>query len=120
MPAADIAENPYWKRDVRRSYPRLSVVGQADVVGLLSVGSKAAPTKELVGEAGSKELVKVREEGEEKGLAALFERDGKSVRGVLGKDGLPPLPGSLSPRPEGKNYVIDTENGYPEKYVSGF
>ena len=26
--ASDIAENPYWKRDVRRAYPQLSVVTQ--------------------------------------------------------------------------------------------
>lgn len=29
--ASDPAENPYWKRDVRRSYPRLSVVTQAQL-----------------------------------------------------------------------------------------
>ena len=26
VPSADLAENPYWKRDVRRMYPKLSVV----------------------------------------------------------------------------------------------
>ena len=41
VPAGDIAENPYWKRDIRRSYPRGSIVSQADVVALLTVGSKA-------------------------------------------------------------------------------
>lgn len=29
--ASDPAENPYWKRDVRRNYPRLSVVNQAQL-----------------------------------------------------------------------------------------
>ena len=41
LPAADIAGNPYWKRDVRRQYAQLSTVTQGDVVALLSVGSKA-------------------------------------------------------------------------------
>ncbi|KAF5869466.1 putative nadh-ubiquinone oxidoreductase kda subunit protein [Botrytis fragariae] len=59
LPAGDIAENPYWKRDSRRSYPQLSFVAQSDVVGLLSVGSEAAPRKELVGETGVKELVRI-------------------------------------------------------------
>ncbi|RYC63499.1 NADH dehydrogenase/NADH:ubiquinone reductase (H(+)-translocating) [Xylaria longipes] len=26
LPAGDIADNPYWKRDARRSYPKLSFV----------------------------------------------------------------------------------------------
>lgn len=34
-PASDVAQNPYWKRDVRRAYPRLSVVTQAELSGLL-------------------------------------------------------------------------------------
>ncbi|TVY86406.1 NADH-ubiquinone oxidoreductase 21.3 kDa subunit, partial [Lachnellula willkommii] len=36
IPAGDIAENAYWKRDSRRSYPQLSFVNQADAVALLS------------------------------------------------------------------------------------
>jgi hypothetical protein len=37
VPAADLADNPYWKRDVRRRYPQLSTVTQADAVALLEV-----------------------------------------------------------------------------------
>ena len=47
LPAADLADNPYWRRDVRRRYPRLSTVTQADVVGLLEVGSKVNPRVEV-------------------------------------------------------------------------
>ncbi|KIY64155.1 NADH dehydrogenase 21 kDa subunit [Cylindrobasidium torrendii FP15055 ss-10] len=47
--ASDIAENPYWKRDVRRNYPQLSVVTQAGLSSLLIEHSKpqqvAAPTE---------------------------------------------------------------------------
>ncbi|EIN11982.1 NADH dehydrogenase 21 kDa subunit [Punctularia strigosozonata HHB-11173 SS5] len=33
--ASDPAQNPYWKRDVRRAYPRLSVVTQPELASLL-------------------------------------------------------------------------------------
>ncbi|KAK0454829.1 NUZM, NADH-ubiquinone oxidoreductase 21.3 kDa subunit [Armillaria borealis] len=33
--ASDIAENPYWKRDVRRAYPQLSVMTQTELSTLL-------------------------------------------------------------------------------------
>jgi hypothetical protein len=35
--ASDPAQNPYWKRDVRRAYPRLSVVTQGGVAELLQI-----------------------------------------------------------------------------------
>ena len=106
---------------MRRSYPRLSVVKQADVVGLLTVGSKAEPKDDVlqIGDAGTRQLVQVKQDGEEKGLAALFEKDKKSVAGIFGPDGLPPFPSGLSrvsPR-GGKNYVMDKDRaeGYPEE-----
>ncbi|KAF9531609.1 21 kDa subunit of NADH dehydrogenase [Crepidotus variabilis] len=33
--ASDIAQNPYWKRDVRRAYPQLSVITQSELSTLL-------------------------------------------------------------------------------------
>ncbi|KAL4074050.1 hypothetical protein V8B97DRAFT_1915072 [Scleroderma yunnanense] len=39
--ASDPAENPYWKRDVRRAYPQLSVVTQTDLTTLLIQHSEA-------------------------------------------------------------------------------
>lgn len=113
MPAADIAGNPYWVRDVRRSYPRLSVVQQADVVGLLSVGSKSAPKKELIGDAGTKSLLAVADEGE-KGVAAYF-RQSKDVKSVLGSDGLPPLPSGLAMKTGKDKYQLAEEPSYPEE-----
>lgn len=35
MPASDIADNPYWKRDVRRAYPQLSMITQSELSSLL-------------------------------------------------------------------------------------
>jgi hypothetical protein len=35
MLASDPAQNPYWKRDVRRAYPQLSVITQRELSNLL-------------------------------------------------------------------------------------
>ncbi|KAE8453030.1 hypothetical protein EG329_012217 [Mollisiaceae sp. DMI_Dod_QoI] len=116
IPAGDLAENPYWKRDARRSYPRLSTVTQGDAVGLLSLGSQSAPKKELIGEAGTKELVSVKQEGE-MGLASYFGKVGKQgTLAALGKDGLPPLPSGASLKAGADKYNLTAENAYPEQY----
>lgn len=118
LPAGDIADNPYWKRDARRAYPRLSVVGQADQVALLNVGSAAAPRVELIGEAGSKALVAAEEEGKNTGLAAFLEKKGVDVgRLVLREDGMPPLPSGQSlsvdrTKWEVYQYKIEEEQSY--------
>lgn len=39
--ASDPAQNPYWKRDVRRAYPQLSVVTQSELSSLLIEHSMA-------------------------------------------------------------------------------
>jgi len=120
VPAGDIAENPYWKRDVRRSYPKLSVVRQPDVVALLSVGSAAQPKEDKlqIGEAGKKQLVALKEEGE-KGLSAFFEKEKSMSAGVLGPNGMPPLPARYGVTPKAPKYVLDSEGGqaYGPKYV---
>ncbi|KAL4879826.1 hypothetical protein BJY04DRAFT_193072 [Aspergillus karnatakaensis] len=115
LPAGDIADNPYWKRDVRRNYPRISTVNQADVVGLLTVGSQAAPKDEVlqVGQAGEKQLVSVKQDGEDRGLAGLFEKDKNGVKGVLAPNGLPPMPCNLN---TASKYELGTEHGYPSVY----
>ena len=121
VPSGDIAENAYYKRDIRRSYPRLSVVNQADVVGLLSVGSKSSPKEGSlqIGDAGIKQLVQVKREGEDKGLAAYFMKEKNSAASIFGAGGLPPFPsgmGRTSPA-GGRKYVMDADRheGYPEE-----
>lgn len=116
LPAGDIADNPYWKRDVRRNYPRLSVLKQSDIVGLLTVGNKTAPKEEVLqaGESGEKQLVQVKEEGEEHGLVSMFREGEKSVESVLEAGGLPPLPCNLGPS-ESSNYQISPGQAYPDK-----
>jgi hypothetical protein len=119
VPAADLADNPYWKRDVRRSYPKLSVVRQPDVVALLSVGSAAQPKEDVlqIGDAGNKQLVAVKEEGE-KGLSAFFEKEKGAAKAILGPSGLPPLPASRFPGGEKRYEVIDeAEQTYGSRYA---
>lgn len=121
VPSGDIAENAYYKRDIRRSYPRLSVVKQADVVGLLSVGSKASPKENVlqIGDAGAKQLVQLKQGGEEKGVAGFFEKEKNSTVSIFGPNGLPPFPSGMSrTSPQGgRRYVmdVDRENGFPEE-----
>jgi hypothetical protein len=123
-PAGDIADNPYWKRDARRGYSRLSIVGQADAVALLSVGSAASPKQELIGEAGTKALVAAQEEGKSVGLASFLEGDGKSNelaergKALLMNNGLPPLPAGQSLKQGGQWDVhgyARTEDAYGEE-----
>lgn len=119
VPAADLAENPYWKRDVRRAYPKLSVVNQADVVGLLSVGSAAQPKEEVlqIGDAGTKQLAEVKKEGDA-GLAMFFQKDKNAFKGVLGPNGLPPLPTSRHPQAKRYTKLDDEEQPYGTEYVT--
>ncbi|KAK4032474.1 NADH-ubiquinone oxidoreductase [Parachaetomium inaequale] len=120
VPAGDIADNPYWKRDARRNYPRHSVVGQAQQVALLTVGSAAAPRVELIGDAGTKALVAAEESGKETGIAGYLENSGveaaKRVLELTG--GLPPLPSGQSlagEKWEVYSYNLETEQSYTEE-----
>lgn len=117
IPSGDIAENPYWKRDVRRSYPKLSIVNQGDVVGLLTLGSKSNPKEDVlqIGDAGSKQLVTVHEEGQKGGLPAFFEKDKSNIGSILGPDGLPPMPSNLGQNMSGKQYELLEEQSYEDE-----
>ncbi|KAK3063283.1 hypothetical protein LTR53_018977 [Teratosphaeriaceae sp. CCFEE 6253] len=101
---------------MRRSYPKLSVVKQPDVVALLTVGSAAAPKEDVlqIGDAGTQQLVAVKEDGE-KGLSAFFEREKSAFKGVLGPNGMPPLPTSRS-LSSGKRYEILEDQSYTSNY----
>ena len=110
LPAADIAQNPYWQRDTRRNYPQLSTFKQSDIAGLLAVGSAANP-RIGVGQEGEKQLVAVKQEGEG-GLSLAFEKGGeKAISEVLGTDGLPPFPG------QGATWKIVKDEGFPSQYA---
>lgn len=121
LPAGDIADNPYWKRDARRNYPALSVVNQADVVGLLSVGSAANPRVELIGEAGEKQLVATKEEAAATGLAPYLEKNAakavEASKETLFVNGLPPTPSGQDLKSGAWNvhkYEVAEEQSYGE------
>lgn len=118
VPAGDIAENAYFKRDTRRNYPQLSVINQGDVVALLTVGSKTSPKEEVlqIGDAGAKQLVALKDEGQ-KGLAAFFQKDSKKGMSVLGPNGLPPMPANLGQRAQPVTYALLPEQTYEGKSV---
>lgn len=96
-------------------------MSQADAVSLLTVGSAAAPKDDVlqIGEAGAKQLIEIQEQGQERGLAGLFEKDKKSVQGIFGANGLPPTPANINTVAQASQskYEINTEQGYPEVYV---
>ncbi|KAF5021464.1 hypothetical protein F66182_6505, partial [Fusarium sp. NRRL 66182] len=81
-------------RDVRRNYPQLSVVDQSQFAKLLTVGSAAAPKVELIGEAGEKQLVAVKQESET-GLAKALDKATDATKDVF-VNGMPPLPSGQS------------------------
>ena len=121
VPSGDIADNAYYKRDTRRSYPRLSVVNQADVVGLLSVGSKAASKDDelQIGDAGKQQLIALKKEGESTGLSAYFGKEKGVSQSLFGPNGLPPFPTAMNQvsAEEGKKYVLDEDRaeGFPKE-----
>jgi hypothetical protein len=120
VPAGDIADNPYWKRDNRRSYPQTSVVNQSQAVGLLTFGSEKKPVEGAlgIGQEGETQLVKVEKEGEETGLAGLFQSQSEVAK-VLGPDGLPPRPTELhfSDKTRSQDWQLNAEDdqAYPSQ-----
>ena len=72
VPAADIADNPYWKRDVRRNYPNLSTITQSDTVGLLTMGSAAKPSEKLLAGVEGTEAAGGGEGGGEERVECVF------------------------------------------------
>lgn len=94
------------------------------MVALLTVGSKKSPKQDVlqIGEAGNKQLVQVKEEGE-KGLSAFFEKEKSAFKAVMQPNGLPPFPATLlKPLSRGSRYEILKEQTYGtnvQQYVKG-
>ncbi|KAJ5755207.1 hypothetical protein N7533_004750 [Penicillium manginii] len=93
-------------------------ITQADAVSLLTVGSQAAPKDDVLqlGEAGAAQIVAVKAEGEERGLAGYFEKNKSGIASVLGANGLPPSPTNINTvaKESQSTYQLGTENGYPD------
>ncbi|KAG4305067.1 hypothetical protein PORY_001237 [Pneumocystis oryctolagi] len=97
LPASDIAENPYWKRDTRRNYPRLGVITQSTLAERLLLGRPLETTQEPVAPVATPSL-----------SAALQSAALPTVQTmVLTKEGTAPLPGKPY------HWVLDPHGGYP-------
>ena len=89
-------------------------------MGLLTVGSAAAPKEDVLqlGESGSKQLVAVSEEGKEGGLAVFFGKGGDASLAVLGPSGMPVLaPAVGEQKGKEKKYELLEEQSYATRYV---
>ena len=86
------------------------MITQKDVVGLLELGSKVTP-RISDGEAGQKQLVEVKTGGVI--LAEVLKKNGENnkllVSEILGRGGMPPLPGT------GVSWAMHNDGGYPEE-----
>jgi len=113
-PAADLAENPYWKRDTRRDYPRTLVYSQPYIAGLLSYGNAAAP-RIAAGETGIKALAQVTN-GQLELTTVLGSSD--VGREILARNGgKPPLPGTGRGRTQWRYRLVeDGEQAFSEEY----
>jgi hypothetical protein len=113
-PAADLADNPYWKRDTRRDYPRTLIYTQPYIAGLLSYGNASAP-RIAAGETGTKALAEVTS-GKLELTTVLESTDvGKEVLSRNG--GLPPLPGTGRGRTQWRFKVNEeVSQGYDKEY----
>jgi len=87
---------------------------------LIEVGSAANPKQELIGDAGTKQLVAAKEEGT-KGLSVAFSRNTGLAKDVLGPGGMPPLPSGMYLTDNGqgqRRYNLEPEQSYANAYVS--
>ncbi|CCG83983.1 protein of unknown function [Taphrina deformans PYCC 5710] len=103
-PANDIAQNPYFARDVRRQYPATSYVSQATVAGLLTYGNKAQPAI-ADGNEGITALAKIGELQLTSAIEAALE---KNPSAILAEGGVPPLPTGR----KGRSWKLDPSSGF--------
>ncbi|KAK9459819.1 uncharacterized protein V1516DRAFT_678079 [Lipomyces oligophaga] len=115
LPAADIADNWYYKRDVRRAYPRTSSFGQADIAGLITFGSVAKPLVPKSEEAVTS-LAKIQDGSNNLSAVLAAMPAAKVHSGILSSEGLPPFPARLTDKASWK--IISEEEGgiYSDKY----
>ena len=86
-PAADIANNPYHKRDYRRNYPQTAVFNQSSLAGLLLYGNQEQP-KIGKGDEGAKQLATVA--NNEVNLVDVLKS--QDISTAVLENGLSPMP----------------------------
>ncbi|KAG8804533.1 hypothetical protein FRC17_005941 [Serendipita sp. 399] len=96
--ASDVAQNPYWKRDVRRQYPRLSVITQSDYSQILLASpqaqSIAAPNASA---EGTTETSVSTPASTTKAVATLSEllKEINTSQSAFSESNLPPTPTNM-------------------------
>ncbi|CAK7910140.1 hypothetical protein CAAN1_21S02212 [[Candida] anglica] len=95
IPAGDIRNNAYHKRDYRRNYPQVHGFNQAKVSGLLKLGSVSLP-RISVGDKGTQELATYTGSSDVSLATTLSSIPADVVKGeVLGASGEPIVAPSL-------------------------
>ncbi|KZT41502.1 21 kDa subunit of NADH dehydrogenase [Sistotremastrum suecicum HHB10207 ss-3] len=89
--ASDPAQNPYWKRDVRRAYPQLSVVTQSELAKFLLQSPEKQQSIEKPAEAGKDASVPTTSTSTTPDLIAAINEI-TSVSKVFSESNLPPTP----------------------------
>ncbi|KAG8781933.1 hypothetical protein FRC15_007835 [Serendipita sp. 397] len=96
--ASDIAQNPYWKRDVRRAYPQTSVITQKDYSQMLLASPQAqsisAPNASAEGVTGASVPT---EASTTKAVATLSEllKEINTSQSAFSESNLPPTPAGV-------------------------
>lgn len=115
IPAGDIKQNSYFKRDHRRNYPRISSFDQTKISGLLTLGSKQA-SRVLIGNEGYKQLA-VFDKGKHVYLSSVLKQVPDTVVNgqILGSNGEPVVAPSLN-----KGYSWDLVKGDHGMYTDEY
>lgn len=115
IPAADIVNNPYYKRDTRKAHPNPSVFTQENIGSLLKLGSETNSRLEK-GEEGVKQLA-VANENKIQLVDALKSAPSSVINGeILGLNGAPVIAPNLNKKFRVK-IISEAESGcYNEDY----
>ncbi|KAG5520042.1 hypothetical protein PMAC_001118 [Pneumocystis sp. 'macacae'] len=108
LPASDIAENPYWKRDTLRNYPRLSVITQETLAELLLLGNPKCPAIDEASETSETNIESVANRSLSIVLQHVPSVEVQNM--MLTEKGIAPLPGKPY------HWLLDQQGGYPSNY----
>ncbi|KTW26717.1 hypothetical protein T552_02723 [Pneumocystis carinii B80] len=108
LPASDISDNPYWKRDMRRNYPRPGIITQPILAKLLVLGSVEHPK---IPEPSETEAQTTTPAITQSLSTILYNTEPAEIQKlVLTDKGVAPHPGNSY------HWTLDNKSGYPSTY----
>lgn len=115
IPADDIMENPFHKRDNRRDHPRMSTFNQSQIGGLLKLGN-STNSRLPKGDEGVKQLTTLKTEPVK--LVDVLKTAPKNViyGEILGKQGQPIVAPSLNKKFTVKILTEEEHGIYSDDY----